>query len=187
MPHNVDLPTHRYVWVRDSYIYNNPTGAYVPAVWFGISSHPGRTFGCHVLLENGATVIDLPLVALTHLDSAETHPEIEEAVAWDAFGWDVQVYEAQYLRDLSVEMLEENHRDTLGTGEAWFAIDWVNNGWSNYPQQHKWLWVVAGDDGNLYAMPQDRLLFQEASFTDHYKEIPEGGIKRQKVVWSAEK
>lgn len=187
MMHNVDLPTHRYVWVRDSYIYNKPTGAYVPAVWFGVSSHPGRSIGCHVLLENGATVIDLPLVALTHLDSAEKHPDIEEAVAWDAFGWDVQVYEPQYLSGLSVEMLKECHRETLGTGDAWFAIDWIKNGWSSYPQQHKWLWIVAGEDGNLYAMPQDRVLFMEASFTDEYKKIPEGGIKRQTVVWSAER
>lgn len=186
MPHNIDLPTHRYVWVRDSYIYNNPTGAFVPAVWFGISSHPGRAFGCHVLLDNGATIIDLPLIALAHTENPKEELCISDAVAWDSFGWDVQVYEPQYLCGLLTWMLQEDHQSHMGIGEALFAIDWVNNGWSNYPQQHKWLWVIAGDDGNLYAMPQDRLIFQEESFTDNFRKIPEGGIKRQTDVWSAE-
>ena len=180
MAHNVDLPEHRYVWVRDEFIYNEPAGPLVPAVWFGVSSTPGRAMGCHVLLEGGATVIDLPLHALCCDESPGNPIGIQESMAWDSFGWDIETYQPQYLSGLTTHMIGSNMN-----GEAWFAVDWKNNGWSNYPEQHKWLWIIAGDDGNLWARPQNDIVFWEESFTEGG--IPDGGIKRQRTAWKAER
>jgi hypothetical protein len=192
MPHNIDLPTHRYVWVRNWFIYNYAESKeYVPAVWFGMSSHPGRSLGCHVMLDNGATVIDLPLIALASRDlSSKDHvpaaPELSRNVAWDCFGWQAEAYEPDYLSGMTACVLDERHNNIIEEGTAWFAVDWIENGWSHYPEQHKWLWIVSGDSGNFWAMPQDRLLFKEASFTDNFGKIPDGGIKRQRIVWKTE-
>lgn len=184
--HNADLPKHRYVWVRNDMLYREPEPGLTPAVWFGISSTPGRAFGCHVLLESGATVIDLPLNALywTAEPEVEYQLDISDAVDWDSFGWAVEVYEPEYLSGLTVDVLPEGGTG-LSVGEAWFAIDWTDNGWSDYPEQHKWLWVVADDSGRLIARPQNRLLFYESSFTNE-SGVGQGGIRRQTEVWKAE-
>ena len=65
MSHNISLPRHRYVWVVPSFVLRDPMRtALVPAVWVGVSVTAGRSIGCHVLLESGAIVVDLPLHAL---------------------------------------------------------------------------------------------------------------------------
>ena len=37
------LPKHQYVWVDSRFTHKDPVG-FVPAVWFGLVSHPGRTW-----------------------------------------------------------------------------------------------------------------------------------------------
>jgi hypothetical protein len=139
--------------------------------------------GCHVLLESGALVLDLPLHALGHQDDAPTL-ELGEVCAWDAFGADIELYEMPYLTGLTASLLDADHRPTELEGALWFGMDWLRNGWSQYPEQHKHLLVVAVDDGTLRALPQDRLLVHEASFTAHAGVPP---IARQRTVWSAER
>jgi hypothetical protein len=183
MPHNVSLPTHRYVFVDDAFVHRQPVGARVPAVWWGVSSDAGRALGCHVLLESGALVLDLPLHALSHLPIAPTL-ELQEVCAWDAFGADVELFESPYLSGLTATLLDTQHALTELEGELWFGVDWLRNGWSQYPEQHKHLWVVAAHDGTMRALPQDRLLVHEASFTEHLGVPP---IARQRTAWSAER
>ena len=183
MPHNVALPTHRYVYVADEFVHRQHSGHRVPAVWWGVSSDAGRALGCHVLLESGALVLDLPLHALAHQPVAPVL-ELAEVCAWDAFGPDIELYEMPYLAGLTASLLDERHHATALDGELWFGMDWLRNGWSQYPEQHKHLLVVAVGDGTLRALPQDRLLVHEASFTEHNGVPP---IARQRTVWSAER
>lgn len=183
MPHNAPLPTHRYVFVADEFVLRQPTGHRVPAVWWGVSSDAGRALGCHVLLENGALVLDLPLHALSHMPVAPVL-ELRDICAWDAFGPDIEPYDIPYLTGLTATVLTADHKETPLEGELWCGLDWLRNGWSAYPEQHKHLLVVAVNDGTLRALPQDRLLVHEASFTEH-KGVPP--IVRQRTVWSAER
>jgi len=168
-------------------VAREPKGQLLPAVWFGVSSHAGRALGCHVMLECGATVVDLPLHCLRWRENAplvESEDEIRNSVHWDCFGWDIEIFESPYLSGLWAEILGRQSLGEMG-GVAWFAVDWVDNGWSNYPEQHKWMWIIAADDGRLMAVPQDRLKFEELSFTPGGA-FPSGGIKRQTKIWSAE-
>jgi hypothetical protein len=192
MAHNVCLEKHRYVWVQSDYVLRDPSTEFEPAIWWGVSSHPGRSLGCHVLLESGAVVLDLPLHALAHRDDAlvtatargsDADLVAQERCSWDNFGWEIEAIEVPLLASLEVE---EMHTGQLG--QVWFAVDWRNNGWSDYPEQHKWLWIVARNDGWLVARPQNNLLFVEKSFTNpetterHIQER----IQRQRRVWSCE-
>ena len=47
------LPRHQYVWIDTNFTHKQPHG-FIPAVWFGLVSMPGRTWGCTVMLECGA-------------------------------------------------------------------------------------------------------------------------------------
>jgi hypothetical protein len=184
--HNIPLIKHRYVWIDDSFVAAEPLGKLIPAVWFGIMSYPGRALGCHILLDCGASVIDIPLHALRWKEDSplvKDDNEISRSIFWDSFGWDLVIFESQYMSGLEVA-IRTNDKKIADTGTAWFAVDWKDNGWSDYPSQHKWLWIIAADDGRIMAVPQDRLLFHETSFTDG--EFPNGGIKRQSKVWKAE-
>ena len=58
-----NLPKHLYLNVDTAFTHKHPQG-YMPAIWFAITSTPGRAWGCHVLLENGAIYRNLPLHAL---------------------------------------------------------------------------------------------------------------------------
>lgn len=179
MPHNVSLPHHRYVHLRAGYATPHPE----PCVWFGISAHPGRAIACHVLTQSGATIVDLPLFALSAEPNA---PDIfpQDAIMWDCYGWDIEAYQPEYLSGLTCTILTPDHKAPDGhTGTLWFAVDHVRDGYSAQPEQHKHQWVIARDAGCLLLLPQDRFLVAEASFTQH-DGIPK--VYRQTNVWSVE-
>lgn len=186
MPHNIPLPTHRYVSVVPSFVRPEPTGeALISAVWWGVSVMPNRTLGCHVLLEDGAMVVDLPLNALWH---SETQMPTEDdtftpGATWDSYGWDAEVLQCDYLEQMPVEVLDERHASCGMFGNLWFAVDHIKDGFSTYPAQHKHLWVVAVHTGGFVWVPQDQLLLHDKSFTQ-VNGIPQ--VKRQSQVWSVE-
>ena len=185
MPHNIPLPTHRYVWVVPQFVRPEPTGeALIPAVWWGVSVQPNRTLGCHVLLEDGALVVDLPLHALRSDDATPHADELEYVGAtWDSYGWDAEVFQCDYLDEMPVSVLSERHGMTDVLGYLWFAVDHVRDGFSKTPAQHKHLWVVATMTGGFVWVPQDQLLLHEKSFTT-VNGVPK--VKRQDRTWSVE-
>jgi hypothetical protein len=189
MSHNIPLPRHRYVYVVPHFVLQ-PAALYgdhhppIPAVWYGVSVQPGRAMGCHVLLENGATVVDLPLHALRSTPQATFKSwQIDDAVMWDGFGWSGEAWEPPYLSGLSCTILDRDHKPTMLRGTLWFAVDHLNDGYSLEPAQHKHLWVVALDTGVFVMVPQDQFLVTESSFTEH-DGVPR--IRRQSQLWCAE-
>ena len=184
MAHNIDLPRHRYVHVIEAAVLRRGShDKTVRAVWWGMSATPGRMFGCHVLLESGAMVVDLPLHALRHEANA-THPVLPElSQRWNAYGWSIEAHEPAYLSGLVCSVLTQDHKHIAGTGEAWFYLDHVSDGYSLEPAQHKHHWVVAMSEGHFDCVPQDMLLLTESSFTE-VDGIPP--IKRQRRVWTCE-
>lgn len=184
MAHNLTLPTHRYVWVVPTFVLREPSTALIPAVWVGVSVTHGRVLGCHVLLENGAMVVDLPLHALRGADVPWASVDPSAVIAWDCYGSDAELWQPPYLSGLSCAILSADHRTALWRGTLWFAVDHLSDGFSLEPTQHKHLWVVERDDDHvLMLLPQDRVLVEEQSFTV-LDGIPP--IKRQDTIWSAE-
>lgn len=185
MPHNVSLPTHRYVWIVPSFVLRGEhSTALIPAMWVGVSVTPGRALGCHVLLENGALVVDVPLHALRGAMVEYVPLQLSELVAWDCFGWSAEAWQPEVISGLSCAILSEDHKRDMGKGHLWFCIDHIGDGYSLTPEQHKHLWIVEREsDRALMLLPQDRMLIQDLSFT-HINGIPP--IKRQAQVWYAE-
>jgi len=185
MAHNIDLPRHRYVHVIEAAVLQSGAkDKTIPAVWWGMSATPGRMFGCHILLESGAMVVDLPLHCLRHRADATHLMRYFEAQQWDAYGWSLEAHEPAFLSGLDCRVLAEDHKSVRDVGTLWFLLDHVRDGYSLEPAQHKHHWVVALYDGGFTCVPQDMLLVNERSFTAPAGPIPP--IKRQTRVWSCE-
>jgi hypothetical protein len=185
MSHNIDLPRHRYVHVMESAVMRagSPERT-LPCVWWGISATPGRMFGCHILMESGAVVVDLPLHALRHHPEATHLWRPSDAQRWDAYGWHVEAHEPAYLAGLGCRVLSPDHRAEVGRGALWFYLDHGRDGYSLEPGQHKHHWVVALENGAFTCIPQDMMLVEESSFTVSGGIIPP--VKRQSRVWTCE-
>jgi hypothetical protein len=186
--HNLSLPRHRYIGVHASFVLKDAAHDHrlLPAVWWGVSVTPGRMLGCHVLLECGALVVDLPLHALNADPSQLTVPNpllpLQTAV-WDMYGWEAELFAPTMLEDAHVTL---HNFDALSgaEGKLWFAVDHVRDGYSMAPGQHKHLWVVAlMGTGYLVQVPQDHLLVDDPSFT---VQGPVPRIQRQERIYRAE-
>ena len=176
------LPKHQYVWVDTTFTHREPMG-FLPAVWFGLTSHPGRMWGCNVLYENGAIYRGLPLHALAHTANPDKYWTAELSQRWDCYGTDWSAHEYSYLRGLRC-----NTRCAIDVGmlgEYLFTVAPIGDAFSDSPDQSKEFTFVELINGRYTVQPTDHLLFEERSFTRHQWEWPKG-FKRQNEVYSCE-
>jgi hypothetical protein len=187
--HNISLPRHRYVWVKSHFVtpdhYSEEES--IPAVWWGVSVTPNRGLACHVVLEHGAMVVDLPLCGLRWVEPLFEHDlcmdDTMASATWDCYGWNAEIVSCDYLEQMPVTLLSSDHTATSLRGTLWFGIDHKTDGFSMEPAQHKHLWVVAVNTGEFAWLPQDQLLLHDKSFTQ-VNGVPK--VKRQDQIWSME-
>ena len=84
-----ELPRHQYVYVDKVFTHREESG-FIPAVWYGLVSYPGRMWGCTCLLENGAVYRNIPLHALSFSPETEAWGA-RDAQTWDCYGCDFTV------------------------------------------------------------------------------------------------
>lgn len=178
-----ELPRHLYVWVDSGHTHQKPMG-FVPAVWFGLVSYPGRAWGCTVMLESGAVYRNLPphAIAFQLNPWSESEWTVQDSQTWDCYGTDFSTLEYEYLRGLECKV-RANGKDHIG--EYLFSVTPVGDGFSAYPDQSKEFSFIRLDNGRLTIQPTDRIVFRERSFTDNKLEFPKG-LKRQEQVWTVE-
>lgn len=182
------LPRHLYVWVDSRFTHKEPVG-FIKAVWFGLVSFPGRTWGCTVMLESGAIYRNLP----PHAIAFDEHPEdeewsAEEAQQWDCYGNSFSVIEYSYLAGLDLRARVSSPR--IGgfielSGNYLFTTAPIGDGFSAFPEQAKEFTFASLWNGRLTIQPTDRVVFKEKSFTNQEWQFPRG-LKRQTDVWSCE-
>ena len=177
------LPKHQYVWVDSSFTHKKAKG-FVPAVWFGLTSHPSRMWGCNCLFEDGAMIRNLPLHALANRPDPVADWTRKDAQEWDCYGIDWSAHEYTYLRGLSCQA---RCADIDLLGDYLFTVAPVNDAFSEAPEQSKeFTFVRLHQNGRYTVQPSNRVLFQDVSFTHHQFQWPKD-IKTQKAIYSCEK
>jgi len=180
------LPQHIYCHVERLYTRNGIQDGTEPCVWFGLRSYPGRAWGCHVMLECGAVVRDIPLDGL--LQNARDDSDgwlLDMAQHWDCYSNQFSLVRYTYLQGLEARVKcgrgedEEEH-----LGEYLFTACPMNDGFSAEPEQSKEFMFLALRNGYYTAQPTNRVLFIERSFTDDTGWPTD--IQRQSKVWSCE-
>ena len=173
------LPRHYYVWVDSAFIREGKTG-FEPAVWFGLHSHPGRAWGCHVLLECGAFYRGLPPHAIAFSPTPTcTDWSLPQAQIWDCYGTaDFSLLIYDYLDALRVRL-----KGTDETGEYLFTAVPQGDAYTHAPSQAKEFMFIKTDRDRLAIVPTNNLLFEEKSFT-----VDTGwpNLKRSDQVWTCE-
>lgn len=177
------LPRHLYAYVDTGFTHQTPqTPRFQPCVWFGLVSHPGRMWGCTVLLESGAVYRALPPHALAFRDTPEAITP-EESQTWDCYGVQFSAVEYPYLAGL--DCLAKTGADPPPTGHYLFSVAPIGDGFSAYPEQAKEFHFLALETGRLTIQPTDRVVYEEKSFTLRPLAFPRG-LRRQTEVYTCE-
>ena len=169
------LPRHYYIWVDSAFIREGGTG-FEQAVWFGLHSHPGRAWGCHVMLECGAFYRGLPPHAIAFSDHPRANWQLSEAQIWDCYGTDFSLLIYDYLDALRVRL-----KGSEETGEYLFTAVPQGDAFTHEPAQGKEFMFIRTSQDRLTIVPTNNLLFEEQSFT-----VDQGWpkLKRSSTIWS---
>ena len=177
------LPRHLYVYVDTQFTHRDiQTSRFIPAVWFGLTSTPGRVFGCTVMLESGAVYRNLPAHAIAFNNEPKGEWTERDAQTWDCYGWDWSATEYSFLRGLECKVMAGGKEHL---GEYLFTVSPVGDGFSAYPEQAKEFNFVRLKSGHLTIQPTNHTVFRERSFTDNKLEFP-SPLKRQTEIYTAE-
>lgn len=174
------LPKHLYVRVQPNALGEH---GWLDAVWFGLVSHPGRAWGCHVLLECGAVYRNVPLHHLATRDAVPEHVWTpRQAQTWDCYGPHFSLIEYPYLSGLTARVRLQDKTEYVG--QYLFTAVPIGDGFSDAPDQAKEFTFVALDNGRFTTQPTNHVLIEERSFTTKI-EWPTF-LRRQLHTYSAE-
>ena len=177
------LPRHLYCFVDRAFIRRDGKG-FEPAVWFGLTSVPGRVWGCTVLLECGAIYRSIPPHAIAFRPDPEEWWLPNHAQRWDCYGWRFSALEYPYLAGLRMKVRTKSRGELAG--EYLFTAAPFGDGFSAEPGQQKEFTFCRLDNGRLTVQPTDCTLFEERSFTAAGAGWP-SDLVRQERVFSCER
>ena len=190
---NANIPA-TYAQVRREYLYDlsGHVGEAEDCIIFGMASITGRALLFHAVMENGAVFYRLPISAFIQrgFDVQEVpRPRLDELELWNCFSF--------YPSLTTYDILASQSGKYYGKDKKWhsgaylFTVDWahpesniVDTDHSEIPHEHKCAHILALDDGNYAAQPNNRLIWNIPSFTVK-EEIP-FDWKVQTSEWNVE-
>jgi hypothetical protein len=159
---NADIPFQR-VWVRLPYISKKE--GLEEGYAFAVQSIAGRALGFHVMLKSGAHYRNVPIHAIC------TEPDappigLSTCQLWDCFSSRPIITVFSYLQEH-----EAICRTRTGNVSAsyLFTVDWLPDsperpGFTLRPEQNKCAHVMETWDGNLLALPTNRIAWTDGYF-----------------------
>ena len=190
---NVNIPA-TYAQVRREYLYDlsGHVGESENCIIFGMASITGRALLFHAIMENGAVFYRLPISAFIQpgFDVKKVpRPRLDELELWNCFSY--------YPAITTYDILASQSGKYYGKDKKWhrgaylFTVDWahpesniVDTDHSEIPHEHKCAHILALDDGNYAAQPNNRLIWNIPSFT--VKEEVPFDWKVQTSEWNVE-
>ena len=189
---NANIPA-LYSQIRREYLYDlsGHVGEAEDCVIFGIASIAGRAILFHAIMENGAVFYRLPISAFIQrgFDVKKVpRPRLDELELWNCFSY--------YPAITTFDILASQTGKYIGKDKKWhagaylFTVDWahpesniVNTEHSEIPHEHKCAHILALNDGNYAAQPNNRLIWSIPSLTVR-DEVPDWKV--QTSEWNVE-
>ena len=156
-----DTP-YQQVLVRNEFFYDEKSGhgEYTKAVVFGFRAEPARVPMFQIMTEHGAQWARCPIHMIV-TKPCEPLP-VEVVTWWDNYGYSFAVLEYKFLRGFSCTALGRDK--VIRKGNYLFTIDWMVDGYSEIPDQHKCHHVIALETGQWIAYPNNRLVWADESW-----------------------
>jgi len=189
---NANIPA-TYAQVRREYLYDltGHVGEAEDCVIFGMASISGKAILFHAIMENGAVFYRLPISAFIQrgFDVKEVpRMRLDELELWNCFSY--------YPSITTFDILASQTGKFIGKDKKWhpgsylFTVDWahpesniVDTEHSEIPHEHKCAHILALDDGNYAAQPNNRLIWSIPSLTVR-DEVPDWKV--QTSEWNVE-
>ena len=182
---NVNLPRF-YCLLRKEFLYDGLShhGEFLAVCVFGASSIQSRALGFHVLMENGAVIWRLPIHALCHKKDAPIVP-LDWLQFWDCFSYNMEATEFDRLKDsrVRVQMRDKSWEG----GQYLFTLDWYGSEDAEEAGDggHKCAHVIALDNGNFAAQPNNRIQWFCPAFITPFKDKPDYVTNTR--IWKVER
>jgi len=177
--HIADIPRPMYAYVNTAYLYDHHPdhiASWQECLIYGISAIPSRAWGLSILMNNGAMVQHLPPQAVSlqghsqagELDHYHALPDLQ---VWSCYGYDFAVHEYDALSELRCRVYLGD--GTWEPGRYWFTAAPYGDHYARTPDQHKHFNFVWLECGALAALPGNRMLMSDPSFTH----LPPEGVR----------
>ena len=171
---NVNIPA-TYAQIRREFLYDlkDHHGEVEDCVIFGLASITGRALLFHTIMENGAVFYRLPIHAFIQRGfKIEDVPRrrLDELELWNCFSYFPAITTYDILLGQSGKYYGKDKE--WHTGQYLFTVDFahpesniVDTDHSEIPHEHKCAHVLALNDGNYAAQPNNRWIWSLPSFT----------------------
>ena len=160
-------------------------------VVFGLASISGRALLFHALLPNGAVYYRLPISAFFQKRFSRSEvPDmsVDQLQLWNCFSYWPSVHVFDFLA--GVDGKYRGKDKNFYPGNYLFTVDWAHPEpnildveHSQIPQEHKCAHILALDNGNFAAQPNNRILWHVNNYTTE-SDWPD--YKVQNTVWDVE-
>ena len=189
---NANIPV-QYAQIKKEYLYDlkKHHGEVEDCIIFGITCITGRAILWHAIMENGAIFYRLPISAFIqrgYEPAAVPHQRLDELELWNSFSYYPAVTVYDFLNGSSGKYIGKDKK--WYHGRYLFTIDFahpdaniLNSDHSEIPHEHKCAHILALDNGNYAAQPNNRLIWDITSFTVR-DEIPDWKV--QTSEWDVE-
>lgn len=164
-----DIPPFE-CWVRREFLKDHKSGGgeFEQGIAIGAVVRKDMALCFTVLLESGALWYEVPIHALVTKTGA---PAMDLTVCqmWDCLSSKWVVHRYEHLRQLAVlvNLRTDAEAAPPAPGSYLFTIDMTDSFYADHPAEHKTLNVIELDQGNVVAYPNNRLLWEDLTFTDH--------------------
>jgi len=189
---NANIPV-MYSQIRREYLYDlkEHYGEVEDCIIFGLASITGRSILFHAIMENGAIFYRLPISAFIQrgYDPKEVpRMRLDELELWNCFSYYPSICVYDILAAQSGNFFGKDKK--THPGAYLFTVDWahpesniVDTEHSEIPHEHKCAHILALENGNYAAQPNNRLLWSIPSFTVK-DEVPDWKV--QTSEWNVE-
>lgn len=163
---NCDIPP-RKVWIPHQFL-GIDRGGLAHGYAFAVQSIKGRALSFHVLLQSGAHYRQVPLHWLLHKERDNflgySLPLLQ---LWDCYSYRPIVTAFDFLKDYSCNAILKDK--TVEPGQYWCTIDWLPDsetqaGYVLQPDQNKCAHLILLENGQIAALPTNRVAFRDAFF-----------------------
>ena len=186
---NADLPPLK-VWISRRHLtQDDEADGYEAGYCFALQSYRGRALQFHVMLQSGAHFRHIPLHWLIHKHLPTTHCDLEQLQLWDCGSNRPVVTVFSFLRDHECTVILRD-RTTIN-GIYWATVDWLPDsdpeaGMLLQPDQNKCAHLIQLENGQIAALPTNRIAFKDAYFIGNAPKPQKQGYVTIETIWKAE-